>query len=204
MIVGIDFDNTLVNYADLFYREAQKRGLLPPGVASDRQSVRDALRSLGKEADFTLLQGQIYGPGIFEAEPYPKAIETVTRLRDAGWQIHVISHKTRKPYLGPAHNLHQFAIAWLEAKGFFAPGLLERQDVFMEESLVAKLARVETQKCACFIDDLPEVLLHPAFPETVARILFDPAGKHCGSEKAVHSFTSWPEIGQYLAGASHA
>ena len=50
MIVGVDFDNTIVAYDALFHRVASERGLIPATVAATKIAVRDALRASGQEA----------------------------------------------------------------------------------------------------------------------------------------------------------
>ena len=196
MIVGIDFDNTLVNYDNLFYNEAIKRQLLPPKTKSDKQAVRDALRALGRDEDFTLIQGHVYGPGILDAQPYPGAKETVEALLQAGYGVYVISHKTRFPYRGPKYDLHLAALSWLEAWQFFAPGMLSPDKIFLESTLQAKLQRIDALGCTYFIDDLPELLCHPDFPQNAKRMLFDPHGKNALSETPLlaDAFTQWGSI----------
>src|SRR5881392_3621645 len=71
MLVGLDFDNTIVCYDRLFHRLATERGLLPHGVAENKGAVRDYLRSIGREDDWTEMQGVGYGPRISDAEPFP-------------------------------------------------------------------------------------------------------------------------------------
>lgn len=201
MIVGIDFDNTLVNYEGLFYREAVRRHLVPPSIARDRLSVRDALRQDGRDEDFTLLQGYVYGPGLREAPAHPHALDVVRRLTAAGCAVSVISHKTRHPYRGPAYDLHGAARRWLEDRGFLDAGMLTPDRVFLEPALDAKLRRIEAVACTHFIDDLPEFLGHPDFPPMTARLLFDPLRRY-GSEpeSSLRAFPSWMEIGAFLLG----
>ena len=44
MIVGIDFDNTIVCYDSLFYNIALEKGLIPSNISKSKNSVRDYLR----------------------------------------------------------------------------------------------------------------------------------------------------------------
>ena len=44
MVIGIDFDNTIVSYDDLFHRLATERGLIPAAFPSRKTSMRDFLR----------------------------------------------------------------------------------------------------------------------------------------------------------------
>ena len=68
MRIGIDFDNTIVCYDEIFHRLAVERGLIGPDAPRGKSMVRDALRRSGREAEWTRLQGEAYGPRIGEAE----------------------------------------------------------------------------------------------------------------------------------------
>ena len=56
MRIGVDFDNTIACYDGVFHAAALERGLIPASVATDKTSVRDYLRALGRDAAFTELQ----------------------------------------------------------------------------------------------------------------------------------------------------
>jgi FMN phosphatase YigB (HAD superfamily) len=192
MLVGLDFDNTIVRYDRLFHRLAVERGLIPPGVPVTKQAVRDYLRAADREADWTELQGIAYGPRITDAEPFPSVKSFLARCTSAGVRVAVVSHKTRRPYRGAEHDLHAAAHAFLAAHGFYETSDtgLSPDHVFLELTLAAKLGRVGSLGCAAFVDDLPEVLAEPAFPAGVRKVLFDPAGTH-SDDPAYTRVTSW-------------
>jgi hypothetical protein len=175
-MIGIDFDNTLVCYDEVFGRVAVEQGLVPPHAATSKTAIRDHLRALGQEDRWTELQGTIYGPRMMDAPPFPGVVEFFAACRAAGMPVAIVSHRTRFPYLGERHDLHAAARDWLARHGFHDPaGIgLPVERVFFEETKEAKLARIADVGCTHFIDDLPELLAHPLFPADVRRILFDP------------------------------
>jgi hypothetical protein len=178
MIVGVDLDNTIVCYDELFYGAALERGWIPPAVEVAKQAVRDHLRGLGEESRWTELQGYVYGAGMPRARPFPGVNRFFLRCRGEGIPVFVISHRTRYPHLGDRCDLHQAARQWLAAAGFHQPdgiGLPEER-VFLEETREEKLCRIREVGCSHFIDDLPEFLAEPGFPERLRKILFDPNG----------------------------
>lgn len=202
MILGIDFDNTLVSYEGMFHAEAVRQGLLPPNSPSHKNGVRDALRRQGREEAFTRLQGLIYGPRLHTAMPHAGARECVARLLEQGVRIFIVSHKSCTPHAGPPHDLHTAASQWLEAQGFVGPGMLLPDQVFFEPTRAEKLQRIASLGCTHFVDDLPECLADAAFPPATERLLFDPQGEHAGSPYA--RFASWTLLQQWLLGALHA
>lgn len=176
MILGLDFDNTIVSYDGVFFEAAVEQKLLPEGSALTKGAVRNLLREQGREDDWTRLQGFVYGPRMSLAKPYPGAKEFLARRKKDGSAVSIISHRTRTPYLGPKYDLFESARGWLEANGFY--DLLPKERMFFEETKQAKLERIGSERCTHFVDDLPEFLSEPAFPPAARRILFDPAGSH--------------------------
>ena len=177
-LLGLDFDNTLVRYDKLFHQLALEKGLIKKSLPTDKTAIRDYLRSQGQDEQFTLLQGEVYGLRILEAEPAEGMLKALGELQQRGIPMVVVSHKTRTPYKGPAYDLHQAAWSWLEQQGFFAfDGLgWSRDQVFFEESKESKVAKIEAQGCSHYVDDLPEIL--QMLSSSIKTILYDPSNKY--------------------------
>src|SRR4051812_20761119 len=144
MLVGLDFDNTIVCYDRLFHRLARERGLLPDHVPATKGAVRDHLRAIDREDDWTEMQGVGYGPRITDAEPFPGVKEFLAGCNAAGIRVVIISHKTRHPYLGAKHDLHAAAHTFLADHGFYrtADTGLSPESVYLELTKQAKLDRI--------------------------------------------------------------
>jgi len=199
--LGVDFDNTLVCYDELFHAVALEQGLVPAGTARTKEAVRGALRAAGREEAWTELQGHVYGRRLREARPFPGALELLAEARRLELPVSVVSHKTRRPYRGPPLDLHAAAWEWLEHQGCFDPARigLVRDRVFFCETKEAKLERIAGVGCSHFVDDLPEVLLAEGFPAATQRILFAPAGSPAlAGNVPVACMRSWGEIGAHL------
>jgi hypothetical protein len=201
-VIGVDFDNTIVRYDDVFGRVALDLDLVPPHAATSKTSVRDHLRSIGQEDRWTELQGIIYGPRMSDAEMFPGVAEFFARCRAADTPVAIVSHRTRFPYLGERHDLHAAARDFLSRHGFHDDaGIgLPVDRVFFEETKEGKLARIAALGCTTFIDDLPELLADPRFPAGVRRILFDPSQLHA-PPLGVEPAASWADVERLLAGA---
>ena len=179
MIIGVDFDNTIVNYDGIFHRIALERNLIPLSVPTSKKAVRDFLRSTGNEAAWTELQGYVYGERMSEADAFVGVKDFFARSREKGHTLFIISHKTRYPFAGPRYDLHAAAKSWLDQNSFFsAPISLPEGSAFFELELADKLRRIETCACDVFIDDLPELFREPLFPRATEKILFDPFREH--------------------------
>jgi FMN phosphatase YigB (HAD superfamily) len=197
-LVGIDFDNTLVAYDTLFHRVALQEGLIPQDLAATKLAVRDYLRDAGREDRWTELQATVYGARMAEAEMYPGAYEFLAWARDAGLSLCIVSHKTRRPFLGPQYDLHAAARAWVESALADERGRLVAPDrVFFELTREEKIARIAALGCDLYVDDLPEVLLDPSFPQGTRRILFDPDSHHRDVVDLVVA-TNWAQIRRHV------
>jgi len=181
MLIGVDFDNTIVRYDDLFHRVAFDRGLIPADLPATKNHVRDYLRAVGNEDAWTEMQGEVYGARMGEAPAFEGAIEFMTRCVREGIGVRIVSHKTRHPFKGPKYDLHQSATDWLTRRGFFSEGgvNLSPDHVYFGLTKEDKLRRIGEMGCTHFVDDLPEFLSDAGFPAGVERILFDPANSHC-------------------------
>ena len=119
MVLGVDFDNTIVRYDDLFHRIAVERGLVPADLRPRKNDVRDYLRKTGRENAWTELQGHVYGPRMFEARPFPGVLEFFRETVRRKLPVYIISHKTQRALVGPAYNLQETAREWLFQNEFF-------------------------------------------------------------------------------------
>lgn len=171
MIIGLDFDNTIVCYDKAIAILAEEQFDLPDDLPRAKLAIRDHLRGLGREADWTRFQGELYGPGMIHAEPFENAIDVIRELAALEHQLVVISHRTRFPYLGERHDLHGYAEGWIRE---CVPPLFA--SVIFNETKADKIENIRRTGCSIFVDDLPEILSDPTFPNSTRRILFVPNG----------------------------
>ena len=200
MRIGIDFDNTLACYDELFWELASEDGLVDASVPHRKDAVRDHLRQANLESTWTALQGQAYGPRIWEADPFPGSVSAVADFRRRGWQVFIVSHKTRTPIAGSEYDLHAAARNWLLSQGILGPGILGPEatslgdeQLFFELTKADKLERIRELKCDWFIDDLPEILMDSQFPHHVGRILFDPHDQFSTIHNDLFTLKNWSD-----------
>src|SRR5277367_5346951 len=168
MRIGIDFDNTLVTYDDVFGAAAAGFAAIAPGVGRRKREIRDYLRTLPDgELIWQRFQGYVYGKGISGAQMFPGADTFLRRCRTEGAEVVIVSHKTEFGHHDPDRvNLRDAARSWMTAKGFFADDgyAIPSGNLFFEATREEKLRRIAMLQCACFIDDLEEVLDDADFP----------------------------------------
>jgi hypothetical protein len=176
--IGIDFDNTLIGYDEVFVTAGKARKLLNENFVGSKQQVRDSIRLLPDgEISWQQLQGFVYGKGVPDAVMFDGVPAFLRRCRDEDAEVFVVSHKTEYGHYDPSRiNLRQAALEWMEARGFFcnAEFGIPRQNVYFGSTRSEKLSLVAQIGCTHFIDDLEEVLTDPEFPPGTDRILFSP------------------------------
>jgi hypothetical protein len=196
MQVGLDFDNTIVCYDRLFHRLARERELIPETVPATKSAVRDHLRAIGREDDWTELQGIGYGPRITDAEPFPGVQDFLKLCKSRDIRVAIISHKTKHPYRGEKYDLHEAAHSFLTRHGFYRTSDtgLSPLSVWLELTKQNKLDRIGSLGCDLFVDDLPEFLGEESFPTRPRKVLFDPENA-CSDRGDYTRVRSWAEIG---------
>lgn len=198
MRIGLDFDNTIACYEQVFHKVAVEKNLIPPETPMAKVAVRNYLRSVDNEDAWTELQGYVYGARMADVAPFPGALETLSRARDAGHELYIVSHKTKQPFLGPQYDLHEAAQRWIlevlkDEHGPTVPPV----NISFREKKSEKIARIADLEFDVFVDDLPEILTAPDFPESTRAILFDP-GHHHRDFNAGDRIASWSELGCLL------
>lgn len=192
MRIGIDLDNTLADYGDVVGKMCRAHGV-ESGGGDPKLALRAFFRAAGREPEWTALQGELYGPLMEGAAPFPGAVNFLVSAAASGVECVVVSHRTRRPIAGQHHDLHAAARAWI---GRHLPAGLE---VHLAESKQEKLSRIGELRVDAFIDDLPELLGAPGFPGGVARVLFDPRGEH-PEQPGIERFPTWTDIARRLLG----
>ena len=193
--IGLDLDNTIINYGNLFYDVAVEKKWIPIECPKDKKGIRDYLCAEGKNGLWTELQGLIYGPYLTEAVPFAGVDDFLLECRSLSIPVWIISHKTRSPVMGYQYNLHISASEWLFASGLLCDeaGGAHKDRVIFCETRAIKVSTIGKLQLTHFVDDLSEVLLDAGFPEGTARYLFAPTGfqkqPHC-----CELSTSWQEL----------
>lgn len=193
--IGLDFDNTIISYDDVFSAMAKRWGLIDPAFVGRKQAVRDAIRLLPDgELTWQRLQGQVYGKGIVDATLVAGFDGFLRRCQNEGCKVMIISHKTEYGHQDPDRiNLRQAARDWMAARKLIGESGIPAANVFFESTRTEKLARIAALSCTHFVDDLEEVLNDPAFPSAVNRILLAD-GPEPESTAAYAVCATWPQI----------
>lgn len=207
MRIGVDFDNTIANYDAVFVEAARARGWVAADFEGTKKQLRDSVRKLDDgEIKWQILQGEVYGPRMQDAVPFPGVMEFFEAACRRGLSLFIVSHKTRfANYDETRADLREGALRWMEARGFFAQDRtgLTRPNVFFADTRAEKVARIGTLGCTVFIDDLEEVFVDPGFPDHVSKVLFT-SGNAPEEIGAIVAKATWTDITQHVLGGAEA
>lgn len=198
MLIGFDFDNTIVNYDTIFYKVGLEQGVIPAGIATNKLAVNQYLLSNGMEHVWRQLQGVVYGARIEEAEPFPGVIEVMRYLKQAGHTLAIVSHKSIYSHVGEPYNLHNAARSWVE-KNLWKDGeiLVSPDQIYFEVTKGKKIDRIKVLSCDVFLDDLPEIL--QGLPSSIKQYLFDPTFSHASFPfDQIEKVSTWKEFESHL------
>ena len=205
-ILGVDFDNTLVNYDDVLWKTAQLLGFISGNVARHKKSIRDAIRpSPDGEKKWQQVQAYVYGRAMDEAVLIDGVREFFQACRRSGVPAYIVSHKTEFAAQDTDKiDLRQRALEWMTQKGFFEPNGLgfSADQIFFESTRKDKVGRIKQLGCTHFIDDLEETFGEESFPRDVNKLLYSPYTKD-SPVPDVKIFTTWAAIQQYFVNGEY-
>jgi hypothetical protein len=200
--IGIDLDNTLINYDAVFCAFAKERGLIDSAAAASKAAIREALRAMPEgELLWQRLQGAVYGKGVRRAVLFDGAAGFLQRAREQGCEVFIVSHKTEFGHFDPDRvNLRDAALDWMKNQGFFRDdGFgISNGNVLFTATRSDKIAAIAELEVDVFIDDLPEVLEDKGFPPTVTGILFTAGG--AAQSAYPRAFAHWRDITRTVFG----
>jgi hypothetical protein len=200
--IGIDFDNTIACYSKALISLSKEYLDLPDGLPLNKTSIRDYLRSVNRENEWTEFQGFLYGPGMASAKTYPGCVSSLVRLCSQPVDLFIISHRTASPYAGPKYDLHAAANQWISShltlsgqkNSISSMPIIPSSNIYFLEHKSEKIQKIAELGIDYFLDDLPSILLDPSFPRDTCGILFDPSSSQRVSLPQIPSVANWSEF----------
>tara|TARA_B100000315_G_scaffold136603_1_gene125870 strand:+ start:567 stop:2216 length:1650 start_codon:yes stop_codon:yes gene_type:complete len=205
LIIGIDLDNTLIDYRNSFWLTALETGIL---VEDDWEAVNKNGRSVPNKSGiksyllscdngdykWEFLQGQVYGRYIHHAQIFPGAANFLLHCSRRGEKVFLISHKTEFGHYDKSKtSLRESALNFLDQIGLLSGDFgIKRDDIFFFDTRMEKVRKIAGLNCSHFIDDLPEVFSEPGFPPSTIKIHFDFQSKQTDN----NSRNSWQKINE--------
>jgi uncharacterized HAD superfamily protein len=178
MRIAIDIDSTLHHYWDGFAQAARRRfGVDLPY----EHQVTWHISQLRAEQVLALVEETHRDENVLAAEPYPGAVEAVSRWHDRDHFIHITSHR--------AETCQAATAAWLERIG------LPYDELYCSYDKVSRCAEIGID---VLIDDSPrniEAALEQGItPATISH----PWNRELCEDEGIICAESWPELARAL------
>ena len=207
MLLGIDLDNTILDYDLSFLAAANSLELDFPVSACSKQKIKEFFRSQDNgEEIWQRLQGLAYGKHVqTHVRLYQGVKRFLWRCQYRGHIVKIISHKTEFGHFDPEKlSIRKEALRFLNSKGFIKENNPLVNEICFKSTKEEKISRICEESFDWFIDDLPEVL-EGLNNTTTKKILFDESGEQVLfiSDKLrqdVYSFPDWQQIDALING----
>ena len=206
MRIGLDLDNTIVCYDDVFQLIAKDLGLVSETWTGDKAQVRSEIRSRpGGELVWQHLQGQAYGKYMHRATLFPGVGNFLIRTKVRGDKIFIVSHKTEFGH----HDSEQIPLREKPYTGCAAIAFLIRQDSDYLRKMCFS-SRVERLRLEKLPNWIAISLLMIYARSSLSRAFQTRPRKFFFSKKKVETddantftliSTSWRDISQHLLNA---
>ena len=197
MRIGIDFDNTIVDYNSLVYDISTRNNLINKGFDKDKKKIKESLILKGKEIEWRNIQSLIYGKEIFKAKLFNNFTDFIMESRKKNYFLQIVSHKTEFSNLTRKNpNLREMAIAWMKKNEFFSKLGFKLSDIHFESTREEKIKLINSIGFDYFIDDLEEVFLNKKWSKNIKPILLNKELKE--KSKNIMLCNSWKKINKFF------
>ena len=179
MKIAIDIDSTLHHYWDTFAAAAKRR--FGVSLPYEHQYTWE-ISQLKPEQLKACIAETHCGQAVLAAEPYPGAVEVVSRWHEQGHWIHITSHR--------AVEAHDATAQWLDRIG------LPYHDLYCSYDKISRAAEIGID---VLVDDSPVNLQRAIDRGMVGATLVHPWNRELIEEEDVVAADDWPELERKLA-----
>lgn len=157
MKIGIDIDNTIIDYTDSFIREARKIKGLENLISGSKSEIKLAVKNAVGETGWTEMQGNVYATAPIGLKIFRGFDLFLTNAVKLGFHIYYISHKTQFPILGPRIELRTPIYNFIKMNQLLHPHI-EGATIQFHDSQEEKIRAIKSLNLDFFIDDLVEIV----------------------------------------------
>jgi len=207
MRIGIDLDNTIVNYDSAFIAAARAFNISIPICSASKLDVRNVVRSLDNgEMLWQKIQGQVYSRFIrTHACIYPGVKRFLLHSQFMGNEVIIVSHKTIHGHFDNEMSLiRDIALDFLCENGLIRCSSPLVHNVFFESTRKEKIAKIFDLNLDWFIDDLIEVVEDLQSEKAIKKVFFLPTIEgNCANNflfKNNYVATDWQQIDYLIHG----
>ena len=110
--IGIDLDNTIINYHNSFKKYLRERRILLKNI--NKEKVKFIANNNSKIKNWTEAQEEIYGKYIVFAKLFKFFEEFEKFALNKNMKLYIVSHKTKYSQFSKKYNLHTQSNKWIK------------------------------------------------------------------------------------------
>ena len=201
MKIGIDFDNTIAIYDDLFNLENKKYNFTGNKKSNPKETLKkNLLKSKNGLFLWNKFQGSLYGGKIKYAKIASGLKLFLIIAQYFKYEIFIISHKTEYGHYDKNKiNLRTEALKWLRQNNFFVKKnlLIKKKNIFFCNSQEDKIQKINSLNLDYFVDDLPVILKHKEIKYNIKKIFYNRFDSKI-KDKNIQKFSNWADISNFI------
>ena len=193
--IGLDFDNTIVNYDETFREIALKLKIIPKKWIGSKIELRTYLIKKNDENLWKKLQGLVYGKYMSKAKINPGLKAFLLKSKILNAKVFIVSHKTIHGHYDKEKNLlRSSALKWIRKNK-----ITYIEKIYFESTILEKVRRIDKLKLNFFVDDLSLILNHEYFPKNTKKILYSKNIPKIKNKKIIYAKT-WSSVKNAIFG----
>ena len=184
--IGIDLDNTIINYHNSFKKYLRERRILLKNI--NKEKVKFIANNNSKIKNWTEAQEEIYGKYIVFAKLFKFFEEFEKFALNKNMKLYIVIHKTKYSQFSKKYNLHTQSNKWIKKNI-----IKDKYQIFYVNTINEKIKQIAKIKPNYFIDDLLEVFDNKNFPKNVKKIHFSKT-----KNEKILTLNNWRKIKKYI------
>jgi hypothetical protein len=195
MRIGFDLDNTIFDYSKALEQLVREDLRFPGTQILKKEHVKTYLIQNFDEDSWTEFQGKLYTSCFDNVSVSPNTIELLNDLSRYN-EVHILSHKTRFPALGPQIDMRIGSMQKLEELGLKVRFGSEKSGIKVRffDTSAEKIHVINSMNLDFFLDDLQSILVKVTTTQTRALFTSDPTDH----DLPFRVFQNWSDIDTYL------
>ncbi len=201
MKIGIDFDNTIAIYDELFRIENNKYNFTEYKNSNPKEILK---RNLFKKNNgiflWNKIQGSIYGRQIKNATIAPGFKSFLILAKYLKHEVFIISHKTKYGHFDKKKfNLRTEAIKWMDKNNLFLKNnlLIKKKNIFFCNTKKEKIDKLNSLHLDYFVDDLLKILIDKTLTNKTNKIFFNRFNSRIKNNYLI-SLSNWSIISNHI------
>ena len=190
MKIGIDLDNTILNY-DISHKVLIKKFLKIKINTSSKNKIKKIIIKKYGIKKWIEYQSILYSEGLKWAYIDNFCKKFIFKNIKFGNEIYIISHKTVKSYYNDKIFLRKETLKKIKGENITGRGMIKSKNIYFFESLEKKVNKIKNLNIDIFIDDLEKVFSNKYFPKNCKKILINLSDTKI---KDVVCYKNWKKI----------